>query len=688
MKKFLFIALLSFMASSGFAQVKCMTDYYLEKNLKEHPEYQAALDRITIMANNLPQQKTNGAVRIIPVVFHVLHQYGSENISKAQIEDQIRILNEDYSRMNADTVKTRSQFKSVAVSCDIEFRLARIDPNGNCTEGIDRIYSSLTNNADDNSKLNPWPSTKYFNVWVVKSIADMGQGTGTILGYAQFPGAGAASKDGVVIRNDCVGHIGTALSGIDPISRTLTHEAGHWLGLFHTFQGGCGGNGDQVSDTPPTGQANFGCNLNLLACDNTTKAMIENYMDYSDGNCQNMFTAKQKARMDGVLASSRATIISSANLAATGVDGNGPPTCAPIVDFYAPITAGCTGANFSFTDLSYNGVITNWNWTFNGASVPTSITENPNNVSWSTPGTYNVTLVASNTSGNNAKTRTNYITIYPLIAVDKLPVFEGFESTNITTDGWAIDNGGASATWFRNTSSKHSGAASFEINHYTGTTSGDVDAFYSKSYNFTNISKPVITFYTAYAQKASGVNDLLKLYISTDCGQTWQAKWTKSGSTLAGGTAITGNSFVPTAADWKLQTLDLSSYAGEPNMRFRFESLSREGNNLYIDDINIINTASGIPVQANPDDINMSLYPNPFTHDANIKFNLNKPAAVSIRIVDMLGNTISFDENKMQNAGKIVVPVVAEQLDKLAGSVYLVYVTIDGMTYTQKLIRM
>ncbi|UPT65747.1 MAG: hypothetical protein M0D57_14645 [Sphingobacteriales bacterium JAD_PAG50586_3] len=140
----------------------------------------------TYSANNPAGEK---AVRIIPVVFHVLHDGGPENISKAQIEDQIRILNEDFRRLNADTVNTPQPFKAVAADCNIEFRLANKDPQGNCTDGIIRINTPKTNDAsDDNGAkgVSYWPRNQYLNVWVVKNIDDQGSG-GIILGYAQLP---------------------------------------------------------------------------------------------------------------------------------------------------------------------------------------------------------------------------------------------------------------------------------------------------------------------------------------------------------------------------------------------------------------------------------------------------------------------------------------------------------------------
>ncbi len=695
MRNTIFTVILLFTVFFGFSQ-KCLTDYHYEQYQKAHPELQYEFDKLAHIQDYVPQQKTNGVTRIIPVVFHVIHEYGPENISKAQIDDAIRILNEDYRKLNPDTTDTRAVFKPYAADCSIEFRLAKIDPNGNCTQGIDRIYSPLTNDAGDNVKaLSWWNNSKYLNIWTVKSIA--GSGSGTILGYSQFPGGGSATTDGIIVRNDCVGRIGTEPgNGFGEYGRTLTHEIGHSLALFHTFQGSCNG-GDQVSDTPPVSTANYGCVLTTNSCTNFSSPylydvpdMLENYMDYTNGTCQSLFTGGQKTRIDAALSQYRSNLYSAANLASTGVDGNGPISCTPVADFIANKIIGCSGTNFSFTDLSYNGTITNWNWTFTGASTPNSTDQNPNTISWSTAGTYSVSLTVSNAAGNNTKTRTSYITISALQATSTVPVVQGFENATIQSDGWTLENGGNATTWQRITSSKRSGAACFYINHYnaTGTASGDVDAFYSKSYSLTNVTKPVINFYTAYAQRISGVNDVLKMYISIDCGQTWQVKISKIGNTLAGGVAMNANSYVPQATDWILQQYDLISYAGIPNIRFRFETTSREGNNIYIDDINVVNAQDGINQTAPTSDIGLTLNPNPFTQEASITFVLNKPSLVSIKIIDMLGKEMIRSEFEKFEAGTIAIPIKMQHVETLAGSVYFVTITVDGITYSRKLIRL
>ena len=246
--------------NTSFSQEKyCGTTEAINELFKLHPELKQKQDEYNaLMQQKIAAKKALGknAVEnkyIIPVVFHVIHTYGSENISDLQIQDQINILNRDFRKRNADTsnIIKNTPFDTLAADINIEFRLAQIDPNGNCTNGIERIVSPLTNFANDKSKLSPWPSQKYLNVWVVKSI---GTG-GNVAGYAYYPGMiPSPLVDGVIILSDYIGSIGTSNPNR---SRALTHEVGHYLNLIHVWgstnspEVDCTGS-DMVEDTPTT----------------------------------------------------------------------------------------------------------------------------------------------------------------------------------------------------------------------------------------------------------------------------------------------------------------------------------------------------------------------------------------------------------------------------------------------------
>ena len=403
---------------------KCHTTEMTEKYIQIHPEVQKHEDnyfqQVLNIAKKSKLQSSDTNLRIIPVVFHVIHNDGSENISKAQIQDQIKILNEDYRRLNADTVNTNTIFKSIAVDSKIEFRLAAIDPDGNCTDGIVRVRSSLTDNAGDNVKdLSWWDNSKYLNIWVVMSIDDYGSG-GTILGYAYFPfmGVNDPSIDGIIIRSDCIGDTGTAVA-FGEKGRTLTHEIGHYLGLYHTFQGGCSGSGDGIDDTPPVASASYGCLTGNNSCSTDSPDLvdqIENYLDYSNGDCMNMFTQDQKLVFDNTFIQYRSNLISASNLIATGVaDGMQTTLCAPHADFGFDKEMICEGGKISFNDISWNGTTTSWQWNFQGGS-PYSSSDSAPIIEYDTAGMFSVTLKAINSTGSDTCIRTSIIHVNSITA--------------------------------------------------------------------------------------------------------------------------------------------------------------------------------------------------------------------------------------------------------------------------------
>ncbi len=273
------IFFLTIIITPAFAQenrcgtTEAINELYLNhpELIKQEAEYNATLQRK--IADKAQQRAARSEeVYIIPVVFHIIHTNGDENIPDANIQDQIDILNRDYRKLNTaeiDLIKTKTPntpYDTLAADIKIEFRLAQIDPYGNCTNGIERIYSPLTNNANDRAKLNQWPREKYLNVWVVKTI---GTG-GNVAGYAYYPSAVAtylAPYDGILILYD---YIGSKPPSSPNTSRALTHEIGHYLSLYHPWgstnspEVDCSSS-DLVDDTPTT-RGHLSCDLLTPYC--------------------------------------------------------------------------------------------------------------------------------------------------------------------------------------------------------------------------------------------------------------------------------------------------------------------------------------------------------------------------------------------------------------------------------------
>ncbi|MCL4126036.1 UNVERIFIED_CONTAM: hypothetical protein GTU68_066201 [Idotea baltica] len=236
----------------------------------------------------------------IPVVVHIVYKNTTENVSDAQIATQIQVLTEDFRRMNADKDNTWPQ----AADIQLEFCLASLDPNGNPTTGITRTsttnnsfshFSDAVKSAASGGK-DGWPRAEYLNFWV----CDL---SGSTLGYAQFPGGGPASEDGIVVDFESFGTVGTAEPPFH-LGRTATHEVGHWLNLRHIWGDGNCSKDDLVTDTPNASGANrtgSPCSFpGPNSCDEGAgdqPDMFQNYMDYSDDLCLNLFTQGQKERM-------------------------------------------------------------------------------------------------------------------------------------------------------------------------------------------------------------------------------------------------------------------------------------------------------------------------------------------------------------------------------------------------------
>ncbi|MEY2925015.1 MAG: hypothetical protein RLZZ337_1563 [Bacteroidota bacterium] len=663
---------------------QCGTDEYnrrlVQDKLAEGEDFADYLDRMSTANFNVEYDlKTKKATRIIPVVFHVIHAYGESNISKEQIEDQIRVLNEDYSRLNADTTNTRSQFKGRAASFDIEFRLARIAPDGSCTEGITRKYDPINtiedyedNDNEAKTSVAAWPRDRYLNVWVVTEIQSSST-TGTILGYAQFPGQGA-STDGIVCRHDRIGTIGTASVGDK--GRTMTHEVGHWLGLYHPFQGGCNGQGDRVADTPPVKEPSYGCPTNNNSCSNDSPNeldMVENFMDYANGGCMNMFTTGQKNRVEAYLSSDRASVISSATLSATGVNTNS--NCGPIADFWTSNgnLVICEGDSIQFVDLSYNGEVKQRTWTFTGGSPSVSTFEKPY-VTYNEPGVYEVEFEVANDLGTNTLKRTALITVLPSTAIVSAPYGEDFSSaSNIVS--WQLETKDGFG-WQRNTSRGFSGRECLQANINSNTAPNARFSLLLPPLDITKHGSPVYLNYRyAYARRSAAASEVLLFYASKDCGKTWQTiRGYNANNGLETGTIGTG--WQPSSAnDWGFNQVDLSAYANVPNLFLRIDAVSQSGNSIFLDDINVGQFSLSTPTYLN--DPELSLMPNPAQNDLQVLLDA-KYATYTVSIADIAGRLL-LQRNLSQGNSQISTA-------DLPNGVYTVWVNAENKMWSKKLI--
>jgi hypothetical protein len=306
---------------------RCSSYGYMQQQIANDPLLQNRVNQYEAECAQAELDNPNGyqsrAICLIPVVVHVVYQNATENISNTRIYEQIDVLNEDYRKNNADASNIPAAWQGIAADCEIMFCLAARDPNGNWTDGIERVATSTsTFSTNDNVKDNAtggadaWDSDVYMNLWV----CDLGS---QLLGYAQFPGFDP-STDGVVIHYRYFGKTGA----IAPFNkgRTATHEVGHWLGLRHIWgdDGSACSGSDLVSDTPNQADENYGTIApGTVLTDNCTSSapgiMWSNYMDYTDDGSMYFFTEGQNTRMWVTLNGNRFSLQSSNGCTAVDV---------------------------------------------------------------------------------------------------------------------------------------------------------------------------------------------------------------------------------------------------------------------------------------------------------------------------------------------------------------------------------
>lgn len=394
MKAICIILFFLFFSNILFAQtptkevfIGCATDELFRAN-NSLLQLQKELDNKAyqyLINKNKTEQKTTSVIDYIPVVVHIIHNGGPENISNAQVQTAIANINAKYLQSN---------------NYQIQFCLAQRDPQGNATTGITRNVSVLTTETmelDDITlkNINRWNPTCYLNIWIVKDILSVSMGSG-VIGYGFFPSAYGTNIDGVVLE---AGYFGVS-STTDAVG---AHEIGHYLGLYHTFENGCVNNnclqdGDQVCDTPPDQTTFASCNPVSNSCNTDANDPSSNnpfitdvpdlsndYMDYSAFACYNQFTSGQYDRMQYFLTTVRSSLLGC--LSCT------PPCPTPVI---ANIILPTSTFNVTIgTTISFSGTATNSNsyqWYINSNNIFS--TNSNSTYTFNSPGSYWIKFLA------------------------------------------------------------------------------------------------------------------------------------------------------------------------------------------------------------------------------------------------------------------------------------------------------
>ncbi len=666
-----FILLFTFIYPTVYSQIqRCHTDEFHKEKAKTNSQYQKAVNKFNLLIDQKQNQHTllQKNTITIPVVVHVVYRLSSENISDAQVLSQIDVLNEDFARTNADASNTPSAFASLAANTDIQFCLATVDPNGNPTNGINRVQTSQSSFAgvSDNVKqsatggVNAWDPNKYFNIWVCNL-------TGGILGYAELPSAGIQipSTYGVVIGYKYFGRTGNIDQTYNK-GRTTTHEIGHAFGLSHIWGDQYCGD-DQISDTPPQVDPNGLCrsfphNANNSCGADQNGEMYMNYMDYVPDGCMNLFTQGQSNRMNAVLSTSpynqlpASTVCGNNNNGGGGNNGgnNNLAYDIGIASINNP-SAGNLCASSIIPNISIQNFGTNTINSFqvlltvdNGVPQPFTITGtlesnqigsvdlNTLNLS---SGIHTITISTAAPDGNtdqNTNNDSQTIQVNIQSSGMSLPIVENFTASLFPTSNWQIINTDNNRTW-----EKSQNVSAAYIDNYNYNAPEELDELSSPIIDFSSVNQGVIEFdlaYQMYQGNNGNYSDQLEVYVSSDCGENWNLVYQKSGLNLTTASiAAAQTAFVPTSNDWRKESIDISTYLPSSSLKVKFVNICNFANNLYIDNINI---RSGILTDLlNVTASTYQIFPNPTTNGFNI-ISQSTSELYTLSIYNILGEKI------------------------------------------------
>ena len=592
-----------------------------QKVLKMSPEELKAM---------LPNRKSPGAAAYtIPVVFHI---YGTTQNGKPVtdliVEGALQDVNNDFNGITADYNQVTALFSGIKSTLDIDFCLAKKDPDGNPTTGI--IYHPVASgygNGGSNLGGDGWDNYKYMNVYIMADL--YGDGGCCNSGVAWYPSTSMSNSNTArVVYNGA--YLGNNTS--TNFRSVLTHEFGHWLNLAHTFNNGCNSPGDNVADTPYD-NTNGGCGPQT-SC--TEVENSENFMDYTD--CYRMFTQGQVARMITALNhNARNTLWTQSNLLATGCQ-TVVPTVVPTADFSEPCVI-YTGEPVTYMEQSTEYPVS-WAWTFTGASNASSIDQNPT-VTYSTAGQYTVTLVATNVVGASApKTITVDIYDKPSGCVWS----EDFES---------LSTGSLSGGWSESTSVPFTVEAGVTFS-FDPLGNGNIVNFNSTGYNSTNAlsagenwvgSGPESQRVISPAIDLTGVSGAVLSFADL---RRWDDAWPSDKPihqiTVAASNSASGPWTELGKADYpktsyeayvESQSYDLCDFDGQSNVYLSFEDNTHH---FYwrIDDICISGVfGNGVTEEEIID--RAMVYPNPASGVYNLRLDLSSAGNYNVKIVNMIG---------------------------------------------------
>jgi hypothetical protein len=684
------------------AQIRCATTEQTQalfdrlqkqekKEIFERAIQEKSIDRL--QANG--QQRTQTGPYQIPVVVHIIHNGEpvgiGTNISDEQVFSQIRVLNEDFKRLNSDANQTPAVFLPVAGSIDIEFVLARQSPDGQPTNGIVRKQGSKSGFRMNEETLlkseSIWPTEDYLNIWVCRMTDD-------VVGYAQFPVSNLqgleeyqneiASTDGVAVAYDAFGSIEdgnfTLITKFNR-GRTLTHEVGHYFGLRHIWgdDANCNTTTDYVADTPKQNDDTNGCPSHPQnSCSNTK--MFQNFMDYTNDVCMNLFTAGQAARMEIILTDDnvprRKSLLSSLGLVAPP----GGQQNVALREIVSPWPVSCASENvlklriqnlgsdpLTFVQIAYQlngGAITNAQQIFSQVatfsyreiSIPLTVNQ----------GTYNLSVTLKLPNGaEDSNPNDNTLTKSFIIddVVDEMPTRERFEG--LFNEKWAAINPEDGDNWSL-TPTFYNQSLVFEA---LDTDQQSTTWLVSPQLDFRNLTEANLRFdWSLQTNLSNNVNG--ELLYSNDCGLYYAAL----GNVTLDGTS--NSSSVINEENWDSKVINISSLANEPSIRLALKTSAYLNNPLYLDNIELYAGPASPKIPIN--DL-VAIYPTQ-EGGLNLTFNVAEKQTVVFSVYDITGKALI--KNVAVNT---LNQTYTYPLYDVNTGIYVVHIKPDNHYYSQKI---
>jgi hypothetical protein len=594
----IFFLLLASNISSLKAQERCAVPKILEEREKKYPSLNTQNFEQWVRDHQNSQafsnQRNEQVILQVPVVFHIIHNGEpigiGGNLLKSRIDRQLEILNEDFNRLNEDASETLEEFQSVAASLEIEFVYAKQSPDGFETDGIVRVPGSQTNYSyqerDILSSESYWPAEDYLNIWV----ADLAGGS---LGWAEFPvsnleGLEAASNnrliDGVTLDYVFVGENPESPT-FESKGRTATHEMGHFFGLRHIWGDGRCSIDDFCEDTPQASSSSIGCNLSKTTCESLD--MVQNFMDYTNDACMNIFTNDQKSRVRTVIENSprRRSLTESRGLEAPPIFNRD----LGLTVLNSQFNGSCSGNFTPQTIIKNQGLFTVYEYSVqlfvdgileeelefsdslqSGAEKTVYFSL----LNFEDIGEYSI-FYRVNLDDNFADERlenNEKIEYYQKLAEANLPYEKKFDN-NLTP--WFIRNLDGEETW--QIFDYGLGVPFFDNRQNFG----QREEIISPIFDFTTIDVPELSF--VFAQVEDSIPNRISIYASYDCGRTFNDLIFSNNITDLSTAYEMDSAFSPQfRLDWDTVNIDLNRLRNEESVCFNIVAENRLSNNFYI----------------------------------------------------------------------------------------------------------